>query len=127
MERRLTEKEKKANEKILDELEFGFSCKRVIHQGWREHLTLQKSKDPQIKKFMKERMFKKPMFGKWSYVYNSEKGIITLINVQRSYINNGYPWEIYSGGKLFPDIERFRTKKEAEIKIKEYLCPKMLR
>jgi len=79
--------------------------KRIHHA----YLELQKSKLPQS-------------FGKYQYIYSSDKGEISLVRlfdyvgIKKSY------WEIYSlEGDLFDDVERFDTKKEAEKRIKQLL------
>jgi len=55
--------------------------------------------------------------GKYHYFYSSPKGEISLIQLTRE-----PAWEIYSlKGKLFQDVERFKTKKEAENRIKDLL------
>ena len=60
--------------------------------------------------------------GRWQYIYSSSKGKISLIKLP-NYFGDGQDfWEIYSlEGDLFEDVERFKTKKEAEEKIKNYL------
>ena len=61
------------------------------------------------------------LVGKWQYIYNSEKGEISLIKLI-NYFGDGIDfWEIYSCGDLFEDVERFKSKKEAEKRIKELL------
>jgi len=64
--------------------------------------------------------------GRWQYIYTTDKGRISLVQLY------GYPmgigkmqwksfvWEICGGG-LTEDVERFRTKKEAEKRIRELL------
>ena len=62
------------------------------------------------------------LMGKWQYIYSSDKGKISLIKLKNYFRDNIDLWEIYSlGGKLFEDVERFNSKKEAEIRIKELL------
>jgi hypothetical protein len=83
---------------------------RLIHIGWEQ---LEKSKHllPSGNN----------LFGKYQYIYTSEKGRISLIKLI-NYFGNGDIWEILcQEGDLFDDVERFSTKKGAEIKIKEYL------
>ncbi len=67
----------------------------------------------------------KQMFGKYQYLYESEKGKISLIEL-KDYWNDGEDlWEIYClEGNLFEDTERFSTKKEAVEEIKKLLTNK---
>lgn len=60
--------------------------------------------------------------GRWQYIYSSEKGKISLIYLP-NYLRDGINlWEIYClEGDLFDDIERFKSKSEAEKRIKEML------
>jgi len=62
------------------------------------------------------------MFGKFQYIYSSEKGKISLINLP-GYLETGKDrWEIYClEGCLFDDTEVFGTKREALVIIKKYL------
>jgi len=61
------------------------------------------------------------IFGKYQYIYESEKGKISLIYLPNYFPNESF-WEIFSiKGNLFEDVERFDTKKEAEKRIKELL------
>jgi hypothetical protein len=74
----------KINEKVLDELEFGFSCEKVIHQGWKEFEELKsKSKKTILLNSVKglSETVLKQHFGKWQYIYRSEKGKISLIRI----------------------------------------------
>ena len=81
-----------------------------IHSGWLEN--------DKIKAVGVE-----PIFEKWQYIYANDKEEISLIQfTKRMY--EPYNWEIYQikGEKpLFDDVERFKTKKEAEVKILKYL------
>ena len=65
------------------------------------------------------------VFGKHQYIYSSEKGSISLIELI-DYMKDGVDlWEIYSlEGSLFNDIERFKSKEEAEKQIKIYMGEK---
>lgn len=64
----------------------------------------------------------KSMFGKYQYIYESDKGQISLLKLI-NYFRDGHDlWEIYClEGDLFDDVERFNTKKEAEERIKDLL------
>ena len=60
--------------------------------------------------------------GKWQYIYENEKGEISLIELPNYFLDNKTLWEIYClKGGLFDDVERFESKKEAEKRIKELL------
>ncbi|MBE3128964.1 MAG: hypothetical protein IMZ60_04720 [Actinobacteria bacterium] len=119
MEKRI-KKQEKINELILDELQYGYSCEKRVHEGWIEQKKMQKI-------YKKKTGFISSLFGKWQYVYKSEKGRISLIRISISDYEKmekrRWVWEIWSQEKLFPDVRRFKTKKEAEKVIKEYLCP----
>ena len=58
---------------------------------------------------------KPAVVGKWHYIYSSEKGEISLVSLPGYYNPSETLWEIYClKGDLLEDIERFKTKKEAE-------------
>lgn len=62
------------------------------------------------------------IFGKYQYIYASNKGEISLIKLINYFGDGKDLWEIYClGGSLFEDVERFSTKKEAVVEIKRYL------
>ncbi len=59
--------------------------------------------------------------GKYRYVYESKKGKISLVCLKH-YFGSKNVWEIFSlVGNLFDDVERFKTRKNAEKRIKELL------
>lgn len=92
--------------------------KRKIHVGYTEFLNIKKNK----KLFGKYPI--KQYFGKFQYIYTSEKGQISLVLLKNyDFISNKDLWEIYelSDNKLFEDVERFRTKAQAEKRIRELL------
>ena len=61
--------------------------------------------------------------GKYQYTYSSKYGKISLIKLKDTF---GCDWEMYClEGNLFRDIEKFKTKREAVIKIKELLGVKI--
>ena len=65
---------------------------------------------------------KHTLIGRWQYIYKSQKGEISLVKLISYYHDGVDLWEIYClKGNLFDDIERFDTKKEAEIRIRELL------
>ena len=55
------------------------------------------------------------------YDYKTNKGEISLIKILPHMVLGSRLWEIYSGETLFEDVERFSTKEEAEVRIKELL------
>ena len=86
---------------------------RKIHHIWKEAIRLKKPH---------ENIILPITIGKWNYIYTSNKGQISLINLLDYFPHNKYIWEIYSlKGNLFEDVEKFTTKKEAELKIKQLL------
>lgn len=81
------------------------------HQGYKE---FEKAKKQGIEVPM--------LFDKYQYIYKSEKGEISLVLLKNYFKKGENFWEIYClEGKLFQDVERFGTKKEAEKQIKKYL------
>jgi hypothetical protein len=65
------------------------------------------------------------IFGEYQYIYSSDKGVISLIQLI-NYYRDGRDgkdlWEIYClRGDLFEDVERFDTRREADFYIREYL------
>ena len=85
-------------------------CQKLIHQGWEEW-------DRAIKTGHKLRK----LFHKYQYIYSSEKGKISLVRTLSFFPFCSGSWEIYSWGKLFNDVEKFSTKKKAEVRIMEIL------
>ena len=78
------------------------------HQMWKEFEAVKKSM-PSANR----------LFGQWQYIYSSDKGEISLIELLTSYKMN---WETHCfEGNLFEDCEQFNTKEEAEVRIKELL------
>lgn len=87
------------------------TTKRRIHPGYNEFLEARK-KGIEIRQ----------MFGKYQYLYESDKGRISLISLPNYLRLDEILWEIYClDGNLFEDVERFKTKKEAVKRIKELL------
>lgn len=91
----------------------GINVYRRIHYGWKEWKNMSKELKDELTFTGKE-----SLFGKWQYIYESKKGAISLVRGKFSINMNKYVWEIYCfEGELFNDVERFRTKKEAEERI----------
>ena len=87
--------------------------KKSIHKGYEEFLRANK-----------EGYKIRQLFGKWHYIFSSEKGEISLVLLKDYGFKYGEDlWEIYelSNNKLFEDVERFKTKKEAEKRIRKLL------
>lgn len=62
------------------------------------------------------------IFGKYQYIYSSDKGKISLVELKNYYRDGKDLWEIYSlEGELFEDVDRFSSKEEAEVEIKKLL------
>lgn len=103
---------KKGNvEKVLRGLK-GITIERKIHRGWAE---FDKIKD-RLTKMGKEDMIS--YFGKYQYVYNSPKGMISLVKFNNYFKKGDNFWEIYClRGNLFLETLRFLTKKKAEEEI----------
>ncbi len=72
-----------------------------------------------------------PIVGQWQYIYSSKKGKISLVQIygyplllNESYEDSWkhFQWEIMTlEGNLFDDVERYNSKEEAEVRIKELL------
>ena len=74
------------------------------------------------KEFKKVKTTLPLLVGKYQYICSSKKGKISLIKLINYFLNNKDLYEIYClKGALFEDVERFKTKKEAEKQIKKYL------
>ncbi len=84
---------------------------KIIHKGYLEFKRAKKEGNPI-----------RQVVGKYQYLYSSDKGEISLVELL-SYFKEGEDlWEIYClQGKLFEDVERFETKEEAEKRIQELL------
>ena len=98
-----------------------------IHTGWKEWQEFLKRKPKIIG--VKEMIKNHPrgFFGKWQYIYESKKGIISLVELpDYDFVTGKDVWEIFelSENHLLPydDIERFATKKEAEKRIRRLLA-----
>ena len=92
-----------------------FKIMKIIKQIHPIHLEYKKAK--------KEGRKLSELMGKYQYIYSSEKGQISLVFFKDYFRQGDNFWEIYciDNSKLFKDVERFDTKKEAEKAIKKYL------
>jgi len=65
----------------------------------------------------------KPSFGKYHYFFSSKLGEISLVELRED--ENKSTWEIKAiQGDLFDDVEKYKSKKEAEERIEELLTGK---
>lgn len=81
-----------------------------IHAGYKEWL---KAQERQTKEFVVLSGYT-PMIEKCQYIYSSIRGNISLIEFTVAFYKN-HPWEIYGyNEKGIIEVERFRTKEEAE-------------
>ena len=87
------------------------------------HPTWANWKEKHIDEFMLSKgLDPSPLIGKYQYIYSSEKGKISLVELPDYFKDGKTLWEIYSlEGDLFEDIERFDSKEEAENTIEELL------
>lgn len=93
----------------MDKQNNKIKVERKINKGWIEWNKINELKE--IKSF----------FGKYQYIYSSVKGEISLIYLDIG-LNYNYMWEIYCvEGELIEYLERFKTKKDAVVRIKELL------
>ena len=66
----------------------------------------------------------KSIIGQYQYIYQSKKGTISLVELPNYFMDGIDWWEIMQMNDdtdLVDDIERFRSKEEAEVRIKELL------
>lgn len=107
--------------KLVRNLANEIKIERRIHKGWIEWKNIHDELPEDS--FMKKRS----LFGKYQYIYSSSKGEISLIKLNetvmgKSPLMRGDYWEILCfKGNLSIDNERFKTKKQAEQRIKELL------
>jgi hypothetical protein len=97
---------------LLNLIGGGIRIKRRIHKGW-EEFEKAKTKIPTLSNH----------FGKYQYIYSSDKGEISLVFLPNYFRDGVNFWEIccLSGPKLFIDVERFYSKKQAEKRIRRLL------
>ena len=91
-------------EKIIEALTI--SVEKRIHPAWIEW-----------KKIGKKYELDKDLVGKWQYIYTSDKGEVSLIQIVTDLTHKNMKWEIYYKNI----VRRFKTKAEAEIKIRSML------
>ena len=86
------------------------NTEKIIHKGWLENEKLIS-------------VGVKPVFEKWQYIYSENDKKISLIQFT-SRMYGEYCWEICQVDRktqLFEDVERFKSKEEAEKRINELL------
>lgn len=94
-----------------------------IHQIWKEYEAMPEE-------FKKDKKIHQ-LTGKWQYIYETEKGEISLVELFGHVFSNFSDWttpmfEIYSlKGDLFEDCERFPKFEEAEKTIEQILGDKI--
>jgi hypothetical protein len=81
-----------------------------IHRGWQEYQDKILPRFPEMD----------CVFGKYQYIFTSEKGEVSCVELP-NFMGDGYDWEIWSNEKLFKDVQRFKTFKEAKEKARKYL------
>lgn len=87
-------------------------CKQKIHRGWQEKERARLMGIGNLPS----------VIGKYQYIYSSDKGKISLIELPNYFQDKKNLWEIYClEGMLFEDIERFDSKEDAEVRIKDVL------
>ena len=63
-----------------------------------------------------------PFIGKYQYLFSSEKGVISCIELLDYFMDGLDLWEIHCNeGDLFEDIERFESFEEAKERCRELL------
>lgn len=89
------------------------NVEKIIHPRYRDWLKANE---------IQPNFLQKPFFGEFQYIYSSDKGKISLVELPDYFRDGETLWETYClEGNLFEDIDRFGTKEEAEVKIKELL------
>ena len=93
-----------------------------IHLLWIEYNKIPKKVIKEIEKKIKVH-YKCPV-AKYQVIYSTDKGRISLVHFLKrypSFVDEPF-WEIYClEGNLLEDVERFKTKLQAEKRIKELL------
>ena len=88
-------------------------CEKKIHLGWQQMDDAHQR--GQVLNIQSP-------IGKYQWIFSSEKGKISLVELPNYFRDGKTLWEIYSlEGNLFEDIDRFDSFEEAEKKCKELL------
>jgi hypothetical protein len=94
---------------------------KKIHTGWKEFEKIKKIK-PEIANKLTNH------FGKYQYLFEKNKKIISMIELPNYMYDGKNRWEIYCmEGNLFDDVISFATEKEARARIKKILEKKNVR
>ncbi|WP_411753262.1 hypothetical protein [Serratia sp. (in: enterobacteria)] len=94
------------------------SVTKRIHPVWLDWRMMQEMKPSPLTLHRNT-----PILGKYHYIYTSKKGEISLVEMPNYFLDGIDLWEIMQIGNtdLDCDEERFRSKEEAEKRIKEIL------
>jgi hypothetical protein len=66
--------------------------------------------------------YDRPIIGKWQYVIESNRGIISIVELPDYFMDGVTLWEMYCmEGNLFEGERRFMTYVDAEIEARRYL------
>jgi len=117
-----TKKAKQRAKETLEILEHGFTTERKIHNGYQEYENAKK-------KYLHKRLEKMPfklMFGKYQYIFTKGDLQISLVKLNDSPLSNKkdkWYWEMFAfeDKRLFTDVKKFLTKKNAMEEIKRIL------
>lgn len=92
---------------------------RYIHRVWQEWDWMRKMKPSPLTTHLHT-----PIVGKYGYRYYSKKGEISLVELPNYFLDGIDLWEIMAlkgPEELTNEEERFHSKAEAEVRIKELL------
>jgi hypothetical protein len=94
---------------------------KKTHPGWIEwNKMIRNKKIPEEIKIKYKLLQPLCWFGRFQYFYSMNENTISLISINEILYPWKKYWEIYSfDEKLFEDVKRFKTKKEAEVEIKK--------
>lgn len=108
-------KKQKAKETI-EIIEKGYRTERKIHPGYIEWLTAKK-------KLAGKRILFRQYFGKYHYTFIKGDMRISMIKILDNPFSQRWVWEIhaYEDKRLFRDVQKFRTKKDAMKAVDKYL------
>jgi hypothetical protein len=93
--------------------------KKEVHPIWKSCEYLKRTNKEYAKRSRKYNIF---IVGKYVYRFSSKKGEISMITIPNDLYKKRI-WEIYAGDnkKLFEDVERYNTKKQAEKRVMSLL------
>lgn len=107
---------------------YGIKVEKIVHKGWSENTKL----GSEINRLFPQHFQSHPMgyFGKWQYVFTSDKGIISMVKFLDYRRIGEHLYEIYclqeksEAKKALPDIRRFFKREDAIKSIREILRTK---